>query len=131
MASRRELAGTDALRGFVATPGFVLAITPVFRGAASTAAPGWLDLAYAALAVCHELGINKHAWGQARILLGQKAAVLAVAAIAARHAKGQVRQPGGLLRAMVDRHVAGTLRLDRTLCGLAAGLARQRHGARP
>ena len=59
-------------------------------------------------------------------MLGQQAAVLALASIAARHARGLVQSPGGLLRRMVELHEAGTLRLDRTLFGLADELARQR-----
>ena len=42
-----------------------------------------------------------------------------MAAICARHAAGQVRSPGGLLRKMVELHQTGRLRLDRTLFGLA------------
>jgi len=46
-------------------------------------------------------------------------AITALAAINARHAAGQVRSPGGLLRKMVELHQTGGLRLDRTLFGLA------------
>ena len=124
----QESRGQDALRGFVATPVFVLAVAPAFGTAAGGSRAGWTDLARAALQVCHELGVSKHAWGQACVMLGQQAAVLALASIAARHARGLVRSPGGLLRRMVELHEAGTLRLDRTLFGLADELTRQRAG---
>lgn len=116
----------SALRGFVATPGFVLAVAPVFRSAVSDPHPSWLDLTRAALHVCYGLGVSKHAWGQACIMLGQQPAVVALACIAARHTKGLVQSPGGLLRRMVELHEAGTLRLDRTLFGLASELTQAR-----
>ena len=121
-----ESGDRSALRGFVATPGFVLAIAPVFLPVVSGPHPTWSDLARAALHVCCELGVSQHAWGQACIMLGQQPAVLALASIAARHAQGLVQSPGGLLRRMVELHEAGTLRLDRTLFGLANKLDLQR-----
>ena len=65
------------------------------------------------------IGISPHAWGQAWITLGGDGAITALAAICARHATGDVKSPGGLLRKMVDLHGKGTLRLDATLFGLA------------
>lgn len=126
-----RLRNRDALRGFVATPAFVLAIAPTFGASAGSSGMGWPDLATAALQVCHELGVSKYAWGQACVTLGRQAAVLALASIAARHARGLVQSPGGLLRRMVELHEAGTLRLDRTLFGLADRLNHQGHSASP
>ena len=51
--------------------------------------------------------------------------LLASAAICARHAAGKVASPGGLLRCMVELHGKGSLRLDRTLFGLADKLRRE------
>lgn len=65
------------------------------------------------------LGISQHAWGQACIVLGRMEATSAIAAISAKHGAGLVRSPGGLLRHMVQAHLEGELRLDRTLFGLA------------
>ena len=90
----------------------------------TVARSGWEELIEAASHLRSELGVSQHAWGQACVVLGRKEAVVALAAIAARHAQGQVRSPGGLLRALVDSHQDGTLRLDRTLFGLAEGLRR-------
>jgi replication initiation protein RepC len=73
----------------------------------------------AATFVRSDLGISLHAWGQACVVLGRMEAVSVLAAIAARQAAGNVRSPGGLLRRMVELHLAGELRLDRTLFGLA------------
>jgi len=108
----------SALQGFVVTPGFILAVAPAFRDWTSSARAGWDELDQAAAHVRSALGISPHAWGQARILLGQEEAVTMLAAICARHADGKVRSPGGLLRRMVELHQQGTLRLDRTLFGL-------------
>lgn len=126
----------SALRGFVVTPAFILAIAPIFRDWTSSARAGWDELDQAAAHVRSALGVSPHAWGQACIALGLKEAITALAAISARHAAGHVRSPGGLLRKMVELHQAGGLRLDRTLFGLAEGTAGGRRwdagvGSRP
>jgi len=109
----------SALRGFPATPDFILQIAPAFRGWVNSARPTWPEMIEAAFHVRSELKISQHAWGQACIVLGRMEATTAVAAIAAKHDAGLVRSPGGLLRRMVEAHEEGTLRLDRTLFGLA------------
>ena len=122
----------SALRGFVVTPGFVLAVAPIFRDWISSARAGWDELDQAAFQVRSALGISLHAWGQARIMLGQEEAITVLAAICARHAVGKVRSPGGLLRRIVELHQSGGLRLDRTLFGLADKLdGRRWRGCRP
>ncbi len=108
-----------ALRGFVVTPGFILEIAPIFRDWTSSAWPSWDELGRVAYDVRGAIGISPYAWGQAWIMLGGDGAITALAAICARHAAGQVKSPGGLLRKMVELHQKGTLRLDRTLFGLA------------
>ena len=113
----------SALRGYPLTPHFVVAISPAFGALLSHSLPTWDDLLQASFHVRAELGISQDAWGQACRVLGRIEALAALAAIAARHTAGKVRSPGGMLRAMVDRHQQGTLHLDRTLFGLAAGLA--------
>ena len=109
----------SALRGFVVTPGFILAVAPIFRDWTSSAQAGWDELDRTAFHVRSVLGISPQAWGQARVMLGQEEAITALAAICARHAAGKVRSPGGLLQRMVELHQQGKLRLDRTLFGLA------------
>jgi replication initiation protein RepC len=118
---------SSALRGFVVTPDFVLRIAPAFRGWVRSARPGWGELIEAAWLVRSDLGISQHAWGQACVVLGRMEAVTVLAVVAARHAAGKVRSPGGLLRRMVELHQEGRLRLDRTLFGLADGLGARRH----
>ncbi len=115
----------SALRGFVVTPGFILAVAPAFRDWTSSARAGWDELDQAAFHVRSALGMSPHAWGQARIMLGQEEGITVLAAICARHAAGKVRSPDGLLRRMVELHQTGELRLDRTLFGLADKLRRE------
>ena len=116
--SAREGMGS-ALRGFVVTPEFILQIAPQFRDWVRSGRPKWGELEEAATFVHSELGISLHAWGQACVVLGRMEAISVLAAIAARQAAGKVRSAGGLLRRMVDLHMAGELRLDRTLFALA------------
>lgn len=111
----------SALRGFVMTPDLVLRIAPQFRDWVGTSKPSWAELGEAATFVRSELGISLPAWGQACVVLGRMEAISVLAVIAARQAAGQVRSPGGLLRRMVELHLAGGLRLDRTLFGLMEG----------
>jgi replication initiation protein RepC len=110
------------LRGFPATPEFVLRVAPTFRGQVRRATPDWPELIQAAFEVRAALGVSRHAWGQACLVLGRKEATVALAAIAAKHTRGQVASPGGYLREFVAAHQEGRLRLDRTLFGLADGL---------
>lgn len=125
-SKEQESGDQSAFRGFVATPGFILAIAPVFRLATPCIHPDWAELIRAASQVCHGLGMSQHAWGQACIMLSPQVAVLALASIAARLARGLVQSPGRLLRRMVELHEAGSLRLNKTRFGLADELTRQR-----
>lgn len=109
----------SALRGFVVTPEFLLRVAPAFRDWLNSSRPSWPDMVEAAGLVRVELGVSLHAWGQACVALGRMEAITVLAAISARHAAGEVRSPGGLLRRMVELHGQGRLRLDRTLFGLA------------
>ena len=112
----------SALRDFPATPAFVLQIAPAFRDHVLSAKPAWPELVQAAFEVRAGLGISRRTWGNACEVLGRMEATVAVAAIAAKHAQGQVTSPGGYLRAFVTAHREGRLRLDRTLFGLAERL---------
>ncbi len=109
----------SALRGFPATPQLMLKIAPEFRDLVTSPSPSWIELTDAADVVRSHLGISQHAWGQACIVLGRMEATSAIAAISAKNRAGLVRSPGGLLRHMVNAHLKGELRLDRTLFGLA------------
>lgn len=124
---KREGRRESALRGFVVTTDFILRIAPAFQSWTTSPQPSWRDLLEASWMVRSELGISQHAWAQACVTLGQTEAVTMLAAISARHAAGDVKSPGGLMRRMVELHERGELRLDRTLFGLADGLKGRPH----
>lgn len=117
----------NALNGFVASPSFILKIAPAFRDAVSTSKPTERDIIEAAAYFTVRLGISTHAWGQACVTFGRYTAAVIVAVIAAKTDRNLVRQPGGLLRAMIERHQNGTLHLDRTLYGLADAISTPGH----
>lgn len=116
--------GASALRGFIMSPELLLQIAPAFRDWLTTSQPKWGDLAEAADYVRTELGVSLHAWGQACVVLGRVEAITVLGVISARHAAGEVRSPGGLLRRMVELHQTGELWLDKTLFGLKDRLSR-------
>jgi len=128
-STRESPVQPSALRGFVVTPMFLMMIAPAFRDWASSAHAGWAELYQAADFVRSGLGISPYAWGQACVTLGRQEATAALAAICARHADGKVKSPDGLLWCMVELHAKGTLRLDRTLFGLAAKLNKGQHSS--
>jgi replication initiation protein RepC len=108
----------DPFRGFPMTPKIALQIAPSFRDLVPTSQPSWADISEAAYEIRSHLGISQHAYGQACQVLGRAGAATVIAAISAKNDAGSIRSPGGLLRHMVDAHVSGSLRLDRTLFGL-------------
>lgn len=112
----------DPLRGFRAKPTFVLHIAPIFRQYCSSDRPAETQIIQAALYACEQLGISRHAWAQGQAVFGDYPNAVVIAAIAARTDAGEVRSPGGLLRAMILRYLSGQLALDRTLYGLAEKL---------
>jgi replication initiation protein RepC len=122
-------APASALRGFVLTPDDLLRMAPAFRAWVASASPSWPELTEAAFYVCGDLGISKHAWGQACVVLGRMEAIGALAVVATRHAAGKVKSPGGLLRKMVELHQLGELWLDKSLFGLAARAQDPAHAA--
>ena len=102
---------------------------PAFRPWVGSARPSWGELIEAAGYVRAELEIGRHAWGQACVTLGGRMeAIAALAVVATRHARGDVRSPEGLLRKMVELHGKSELRLDKSLHGLK-GRARDAGGS--
>ena len=126
-SGKRERKQESALRGFNVSPAFVVQIAPSFALWNKNPAPSWMELLDTTTMVRHELGISQHAWGQACEALGRIEAIVMLAAIDARRSAGEVQSPGGLLRKMVELHRGGTLRLDKTLFGLADKLKARMH----
>ncbi len=110
----------DPLCGFPASPALVMMVAPQFRDFVPASRPTRADIVSAAWHVREHLGISQDAWGEACYAFGRWEAAVAVAAIAGRHAAGEVRSPGGLLRKMIKLHGTNELRLDRTLRGLVS-----------
>jgi len=63
------------------------------------------------------VGISESAWNVAQKALGPAVAAAALALIYDKHASGEVSSPGGYLRGMVQKAVAGELHLDRSFYG--------------
>lgn len=63
------------------------------------------------------VGISESAWNVAQQALGPAVAAAALALIYDKHASGEVSSPGGYLRGMVQKAVAGELHLDRSFYG--------------
>ena len=116
--NRKEDPGS-VLRGFIVTPDLIQRIAPDFATWTTKTCPTWAELYEASWYIQSELGISRHAYGQACATFGRIGAVTALATISARRARGdKIDSPGGLLRRMVELHLKGKLRLDRTLFGL-------------
>lgn len=113
----------DTLRDFPATPGFVLAVAPSFRAFVPDDRPTREQVIEAAWHVRGHFGVSQPLWARACLTFGRWEAAVALAAVAGRHAAGEVRSPGGLLCKMLELHGRGELRLDFRLRGLAARLA--------
>lgn len=118
--------GGSPLRGFKAGPNFLLQLVPELRDMCSSSRPPEVELVRAVELLSGSLAISSHAWRQACSVMGRYEAAVAICVIAAKTRKGKVRSPGGLLRAMIERHLEGTLALDRTLYGLASDLSSDR-----
>ncbi len=80
--------------------------------------PSWSSLIDAAGEHAAELGISPHAWGEACRAMGREGAAMAVIVVAAKHHRGEVRRPGGYLRALTARAGTGELHLARSVYGL-------------
>jgi len=63
------------------------------------------------------VGISESAWNVAQQTLGPAVAAAALALIYDKHATGEVTSPGGYLRGMVEKGIAGELHLDRSFYG--------------
>ncbi|MDD9908550.1 MAG: plasmid replication protein RepC [Ahrensia sp.] len=77
----------------------------------------WNHLHRAASQIRPIAGISEHAWNVAQEKLGPQVAAAAVALIFDKHSTGEVSSPGGYLRGMVEKALAGELHLDRSLYG--------------
>lgn len=80
--------------------------------------PVWRPIVDAAGAIAADIGISRHAWGDACLDLGPEAAAIALAIVKVKHQRGIVRSPGGYFRQMTRRHATGELHLAPSVFGL-------------
>lgn len=109
----------DLLRGFPMNPEVLLHLVPAYRDWVSSSRPDWSEVEKASQMVRQHLRISAHTYGQARLVLGGRGAAIVVGTIATKHEAKMVHNPTGYLRKMVEQHLKGELRLDKTLHGLA------------
>ena len=112
------------LRGFPMTPEVLLHLVPGLRDRSRRVPASWRDTWVLASDAGAEIGISKHARLHALNLLGQQGGAVALGTVLAKHEAGLIRNPGGYLRRMLEKHQEGDLHLDRTLHGLADTVSR-------
>jgi len=109
----------SALRGFKATSQFLLEACPPLRSYCSSERPSTDELVNAAELLSNRLGISYHAWSQGCRVLGRfQAAIGAIVMTARRDHGATIRSPDAYFRSLVERGLAGTLFLDRSLYAL-------------
>lgn len=77
----------------------------------------WSDLHRVAAQLRPMIGVSEHAWNVAQERLGKQVATAAFALVFEKHNAGEVASPGGYLRGMVEKAVAGELHLERSFYG--------------
>jgi replication initiation protein RepC len=80
--------------------------------------PDWRDIIDAADWLRGDLGISKPLWGEACLAMGRELAAVAVAIVSTKAPEHFRTTPGGYFHGMVARHIAGELRLERTIWAL-------------
>lgn len=78
----------------------------------------WRDLIDLTDRIRPVIGISPNAWNDARVQMGRNLAAAALAVIYQKYTMNEIREPGGYLRAMTDRHRAGQLKLDLSIKSL-------------
>ena len=120
-----SLAKDDLLRGFPMSPEVLLHLVPTYRDWVNSPTPNWSDVEKASQVVRQHMRISAHAYGQAQLVMGGRGAAIVVGTIATKYEAKLVHNPTGYLRKMVEQHLKGELRLDKTLHGLADMVGRQ------
>lgn len=82
----------------------------------------WNDMHRAAAKVRGMTGISEDAWNVAQRTLTPAVAAAAIALVFDKHAAGEVSSPGGYLRGMVQKALAGELHLERSFYGRLSGV---------
>lgn len=77
----------------------------------------WNDVHRAAGQIRTMAGISEDAWNVAQQKLGPAIAAAAIALIFDKYSNNEIKSPGGYLRGMVEKALAGELHLDRSFYG--------------
>src|SRR5262249_42651260 len=89
----------------------------------------WSDIVDAADWLRGELGVSKSLWDQACITMGRNRAAMALALITTKE-PGEIKNPGGYFRRMLEKDTTGDLHLDSSFWGLRH-TSHPDHRARP
>lgn len=89
-------------------------------GWSSSRPRSWQDLYKLANQIRPLIGISPDAWNNALAALGEDHSAVAMAIIYQKYAANVIREPGGYLRAMTERHRVGQLRLMQSIRSLLA-----------
>jgi replication initiation protein RepC len=111
-------------------PDELVQLAPKLRRYLSRPNPAWPDILDAAEWLRGELNVSKSLWGDACIAMGRELAAVALAIVSTKEADHFKTSPGGYFHGMVAKHVAGELRLERTVWALRRALAPDRHAGR-
>ena len=106
--------GKSALRGFEASPQFLMTIAPALK--AHISGENESDFIDGANLLGYRLGISQQALAESKRVLGKYETAVAIAIISSR--RDEIKFPGGYLRGMIAKHREGELFLDRTLKSL-------------
>jgi replication initiation protein RepC len=79
----------------------------------------WMSLRGSGALLCRLATINPQVWQEAQHVLGVDMAIAAMTLIVERSCNGSVKNPGGYLRALVQRGRSGRLHISRSLFALA------------
>ena len=94
--------------------------------------PTWPELVDAAGEwLRHELGVSKSLWGDACLRMGRELAAVALVIVSTKPEGYFTSGAGGYFHGMVAKHVAGELRLERTVWALRRELDPERYATRP
>lgn len=117
-----EIVAMEDLEHFKVTPGHVLRLGVAPRFTAGWGAEAtWPDVVEEAYCQAEDRGLNGQVRRDLTRVVGERAASVAILLTYAKHDRGLVRNPGGYLRRMAQRGVAGDLRLGASVWGILKG----------
>jgi replication initiation protein RepC len=92
--------------------------------------PAWPDIVEAADWLRGDLGVSKSLWDEACLVMGRDLAAVALAIVSTKEPGYFKSSPGGYFHGMVAKHIAGELRLERTVWALRRAIDPERYADR-